>query len=80
MIIDAYSGVAGNVAALMCTDVEDIILKNHFLITYSQMLHAPGLYYDNYKLQENICEWIEGGELINKVKQSIGQLCVYVFE
>lgn len=78
VIIDAYSGVAGNVAALMCTDIgEDIILKNHFLITYSKMLHAPGfnwLYYDdNYKIQENICEWIEGGELINKVKQSIQQ-------
>lgn len=76
--IDAYSGVAGNVAALMCVENgEDVILKNHFLITYSRMLHAPGfnwLYYDDgFKIQDDIQDWIDEGDFIYKVKQCIGQ-------
>lgn len=71
-IIDVYSGVAGNVSALMLSPKsEAMIVRNHFLLTYYESLKAPGfnwLYYDDsFKEERSIREELETGGLCEKI-------------
>ena len=78
IIIDTYSGVAGNVAALM-VDAKNIplIIANHFSIVYYDVLNAPGFnwayYNDDYKIVEDMKGKVSNNNLITEIKKSIDE-------
>ena len=77
-IIDTYSGVAGDVAALMADKKYiPLIVANHFSAVYYDILHSPGFnwvyYNDDYKIVEDLKEQVVNSNLIAEIKKSIDE-------